>query len=116
MFRQCRIFEFLRQRSDVFVGYQRLAVRSRFNINELVQIVQAVQSQPEADQPLAELLHASFKSLWTELGLMVQWLRAFRSLSDRTTEARVVNFIGCRKGRSTGLAPGQVELRSVLVI
>jgi hypothetical protein len=28
----------------------------------MVQIVQVVQPQPEADQPLAELLHAPFKA------------------------------------------------------
>ena len=45
-------------------------VRSRFNGSKFkgnpvgVQNVQAVQPQPEADQPLAELLHAPFKSFW----------------------------------------------------
>jgi hypothetical protein len=51
-----------------FKPFNRVAPFKPFNINELVQIVQAVQSQPEADQPLAERLHASFKSLLDRIG------------------------------------------------
>jgi len=37
-----------------------------------VPIVPAVQPQPEADQPLAELLHAPFKTLQAVAGFKVQ--------------------------------------------